>query len=122
MDIQVKSNFQGLHTHCRISGQSIVQSPRRLQGTLSFIREKTKHSTKDNIQKIEVFITEDLDRIINRSERIPKRPTTFIFDILQPKDLSDLQIYRNINQAVKTIHKYMKRIAENLKLAVTFIN
>ena len=93
-----------------------MQSPRRLQGTLSFIREKTKHSTKDNIQKIEVFITEDLDRIINRSERIPKRPTTFIFDILQPKDLSDLQIYRNINQAVKTIHKYMKRIAENLKL------
>src|SRR5450631_1006383 len=85
-------------------------------GTLSFIWEKTKHSTKDNIQKIEVFITEDLDRIINKLGKKPRRPTSFIFDILEPKDLSDVQIYRNINQAIKTINKYMKRIAEDLKL------
>ena len=85
-------------------------------GVLSFIRQKTKHSSKDNIQKIEVFITEDLDRIINKWGSKPKKPTYFIFDILDPKDLSDLQIYRNINQAVKTINKYMKRIAINLKL------
>ena len=31
-DIQVKSNFQALRTHCRISGKSVVQSPRRLKG------------------------------------------------------------------------------------------
>ncbi len=68
--------------------------------TLSFIREKTKHSTKDNIQKIEVFITEDIDRIINKWGKKPKRATTFIFDILEPKDLSDVQIYRNNNQAI----------------------
>ena len=85
-------------------------------GTLSFIREKTKHSTKDNIQKIEVFITEDIDRIINKWGRKPKRATSFIFDILEPNDLSNVQIYRNINQAISTINKYMKRIAENLKL------
>ena len=36
--------------------------------------------------------------------------------MLHPKDLSDLQIYRDVNQAVKTINKYMKRIAEDLKL------
>jgi integrase/recombinase XerD len=84
--------------------------------TLSFIREKTKHSTKDIIQKIDVFITEDIDRIINKRGKKPKRPTSFIFDILQPNDSSDLQIYRNINQAIKAINKYMKRIAENLKL------
>jgi hypothetical protein len=32
----------------------------------SFIRSKTKHSTKDNIQTIEIFITEDIQRIINK--------------------------------------------------------
>jgi integrase/recombinase XerD len=83
---------------------------------LTFSREKTKHSTKDNIQKIEVFITEDLERIIDQWGKKPRRPAAFIFDILQPKDLSDIQIYRNINQAVKTINKHMKRIAGVLKL------
>jgi len=85
-------------------------------GILSFIREKTKHSTKDNIQTIQVFITEDIQRIINKWGKKPQRPKTFIFNILQPKDLSDLQIYRDINQSIKTINKYMKRIAEDLKL------
>jgi hypothetical protein len=69
--------------------------------TLSFIREKTKHSTKDNIQKIDVSITEDIDRIINKWGKKPKRPTSFIFDILQPKDLSDLQIYRFIETSIR---------------------
>ena len=83
---------------------------------LSFIRAKTKHSTKENIQPIEVFITEDIQRIIKKWGRKPQDPNSFIFDILKPEDLSDVQIYRDINQAVKTINKYMKRIAENLKL------
>lgn len=44
------------------------------------------------------------------------RVKSFIFDILHPTDLSDLQIYRDINQAVRTTNKYMKRIAKDLKL------
>lgn len=83
---------------------------------ITFIRAKTKHSTKDDIQKIEVFITEDIKRIIDKWGKKPRAPKSFIFDILHPKDLSDLQIYRDINQAVRTINKYMKRIAECLKL------
>ncbi|MEO8415645.1 MAG: hypothetical protein ABI472_18425 [Ginsengibacter sp.] len=35
-------------------------------GVLTFIREKPKHSTTDNIQKIEIFITEDLERLIDQ--------------------------------------------------------
>jgi integrase/recombinase XerD len=85
-------------------------------GILSFIRAKTEHSTKDDIQTIQVSITEDIERIINKWGKKPANPKTFIFDMLDPKDLSDLQIYRDINQAVKTINKYMKRIAEDLKL------
>ena len=85
-------------------------------GILSFIRAKTEHSTKDDIQTIQVSVTEDIERIINKWGKKPANPKTFIFDMLHPEDLSDLQIYRDINQAVKTINKYMKRIAEDLKL------
>lgn len=83
---------------------------------ITFIRAKTKHSTKDDIQKIEVFITEDIKRIIEKWGKKPKQPNSFIFDILHPNDLSDLQIYRDISQAVRTINKYMKRIAAELNL------
>lgn len=48
----------------------------------------TKHSTKDKIQKIEVFITEDLQRITNKWSKKPVKPKTFIFNVLNPKDLS----------------------------------
>ena len=85
-------------------------------GILSFIRAKTEHSTKDDIKTIEVFVTEDIERIINKWGRKPQRPKSIIFNILQPEDLSDIQIYRDINQAVRTINKYMKRIAEDLSL------
>jgi hypothetical protein len=48
-------------------------------GTLSFIREKTKHSTKDNIHKIEVFITKDIDRIIiNGEENLKEQLLLFL--------------------------------------------
>ncbi|MDE3185157.1 MAG: site-specific integrase [Bacteroidota bacterium] len=83
---------------------------------ITFIRAKTIHSTKDDIQNIEVFITQDIQRIIDKWGKKPQKSKSFIFDILHPNDLSDLQIYRDINQAVRTINKYMKRIAENLKL------
>lgn len=35
---------------------------------------------------------------------------------LIPRIYLDLQVYRDTNQAVKTINKYMKLIAQNLKL------
>ena len=57
-----------------------------------------------------------LKRIIKKWGNKPLKPQNFIFDILHPKDLSGLQIYRNINQTVKCINKYMKRIAANLEL------
>ena len=84
--------------------------------TLSYIRSKTKNSTKENIITIEVSINEDIKRIIKKWGNKPTKPQGLIFDILHPKDLSGLQIYRDINQAVKSINLYMKRIASNLNL------
>ena len=84
--------------------------------TLSYIRSKTKNSTKENIITIEVSINEDIKRIIKKWGNKPTKPQGFIFDTLHPKDLSGLQIYRDINQAVKSINLYMKRIATSLNL------
>src|ERR1017187_4098104 len=52
--------------------------------------------------------------LINGEENLKGQPLLFL--IFEPNDLSNVQIYRNINQAISTINKYMKRIAENLKL------
>lgn len=87
--------------------------------TLSYIRSKTKNSTKENIITIEIFINEDIKRIVTKWGNKPTKPQDFIFDILHPKDLSSLQIYRDVSQAVKSINTYMKRIASNLGLERT---
>lgn len=87
--------------------------------TLSYIRSKTKNSTKEDIITIEVFMNEDIKRIVKKWGNKPTKPQNFIFDILHPKDLSGLQIYRDISQAVKSINTYMKRIASNLELERT---
>jgi integrase len=85
-------------------------------GVISYIRSKTKNSAKENLITIEVPLHEDIQRILNSWGTKPAKPENFIFDILQSDNLSDLQNYRNINQAVKNINKYMKRIALNLEL------
>lgn len=84
----------------------------------SFVRAKTAKSTKSDIKEIVVPITEDIQRILDKwgSRNSSKNP--FLFDILHPKDLSPKQIRRDVNQAVKTINKYLKRIAKNLELEV----
>lgn len=86
------------------------------KGKITFYREKTKEARKYNLQPIEVVLTEESKAIINKWGRKPKRPETFIFPILHPNDLSPEQIYRDVDQATKTVNKYMKRIATELDL------
>lgn len=84
--------------------------------TLSYIRSKTKNSTKENMIEIEVIINEDIKRIIEKWGNKSTKPQNFIFDILHPNNLSHLQVFRDISQTVKSINLYMKRIATNLNL------
>ena len=84
--------------------------------TITYFRSKTKNSTKENMIEIEVDINQDIKRIIKKWGNKSRKAQDFIFDILHPKDLSDLQIFRDINQTVKNINLNMKRIATNLKL------
>lgn len=98
-----------LLTHLNINGD---------KRAFSFIRSKTKNSTKSDIREIVVPITEDTQRILDKWGSQNSSPSLFLFDILHPKDLSPKQVYRDVHQATKTINKYMKRIAASLELGV----
>jgi integrase/recombinase XerD len=84
---------------------------------LSFVREKTKRKMIENQKLVHVFLHPQMLDIINRWGNKDKRPNQFIFDILNVKDLSMMQEYRDVNQAVKIINKYMKRIGRKLQLS-----
>ena len=84
--------------------------------SFKFIREKTKNSTKDNLQTIEVAITEDIQQIIKKWGNKPINPLTYIFNILDPSRMSEKEKRDAVKNASKRIGKYMKKIAVELNL------
>jgi integrase/recombinase XerD len=83
---------------------------------IHFVRSKTMHSTIENQRSIQVHFHDELKKIITKWGNPDQKPSHFIFDILHPGDLSPMQITRDVNQAVKVINKYMKRIGMSLGL------
>ena len=84
--------------------------------SFKFIREKTKNSTKDNFQEIEVIITEDIQRIINKWGNKPVKPLDYIFNIFDPNKMTEKGKRYAVKNASKRIGKYMKKIAAELNL------
>jgi integrase len=83
---------------------------------LHFVRAKTQRKTMDNQRLIHVFLHPHMLEIIDRWGNKDKKPDNYIFDILK-KQNSAMQEYRDINQAVKNINKYMKKIGTALGLS-----
>jgi integrase/recombinase XerD len=83
---------------------------------IHFVRSKTMHSTMENQRPIQIHFHEELKNIISKWGNPDQKHSHFIFDILHPKDLSPMQVTRDVNQAVKVINKYMKRIGKSLGL------
>ena len=84
--------------------------------SFKFIREKTKNSTKDNLQVIEVIITEEIERIIDKWGNKPIKPMNYIFNIFDPNKMSEKGKRDAVKNASKNIGKYMKIIAAELSL------
>jgi integrase/recombinase XerD len=84
---------------------------------IHFIRAKTLRKTMENQRLVHVHVHPHMKVIIRRWGKNTPDPKAFIFDIMDNGDFSPLQEYRNVNQAVKTINKYMKRIGEKLQLS-----
>jgi integrase len=81
---------------------------------IQLIRAKTAASVEER-QHIEIIITRQLGRIIDKWGSKPPEPDNFIFPILT-KGMTPADEYRAIQQAVQTINKNMKRICADLNI------
>ncbi len=85
--------------------------------SISFVRSKTKKSTKAHQVEIQVAIIPEIEVILNKWRTKGGKGQDFIFDILDLND-SPGQVLAKIKQSTKTINKYMKRIGEELELGM----
>ena len=83
--------------------------------SLVFIREKTKRTTKHDIQPILVSLTPQTKEIIKKLAIIPKHENDYILGIIEEKDTEEIERVK-IKQASKVANKYLKRIGEKLEL------
>lgn len=82
---------------------------------ISFIRSKTQRSRKKDLSPIVVILTKQSISLINKLKANPIAEENLIFDILS-KDQSAIEQDKKLHQFIKTTNKYMKRIAEDLKI------
>ncbi len=80
--------------------------------TLSFIRQKTKDTSKHKTQ-ISVHLLPQVQLIINELGNKDRSSENFIFPILKPK-LSPQESKKLVAQHIQTTNKYMKRIASKV--------
>lgn len=80
-----------------------------------FIREKTKRSAKKQQEPIVFKYGEDCIRIVERWGRNTEFSDSYIFEIITD-DSNPQRIADDIDNAVKKINKYIKRIAKALKI------
>jgi integrase len=84
---------------------------------IHFVRAKTLRKTIENQRMVHVHLHPHMKEIIARWGKEESTPNDFIFDIMDKGPHNAVQETRNVNQAVKTINKYMKRIGEKLQLS-----
>ena len=84
---------------------------------LHFVRAKTQRKTIDNQKVVHVFLHPQMEQIIEKWGNPDKLPNNYIFKIMEYGVPSPMQETRNVNQAVKNINKYMKRIGHKLELS-----
>ena len=78
--------------------------------SISYIRQKTKE-TEGKEEVIEIPLSNSIREIIIELGDRDKRPANYIFDILK-KGLSPMEERKTINQKIKIVNKWLKRICE----------
>jgi integrase len=81
--------------------------------TLTFIRQKTARSKKQNQTPIVAHLRPETLAIIERWGTADKRPNGFVFPFLTA-DMTGLQQRRAVSQTIKMTNKWMGKIAEEL--------
>lgn len=82
-------------------------------GKITFIRQKTRRTTRQKQKPIIVIILPEIQQIIDKWGTKPDDQENYIFGILEREDTPG-RVKTKIRQAIKTINKYMKRIGEEL--------
>jgi integrase/recombinase XerD len=87
---------------------------RNIQGEyLVFERAKTEKSTRTDPRPISVFISEDLQQIINRWGNKDRNPNNYLFPILSP-GITPMRQYELIELFVASINDWMRKIKKKV--------
>ena len=85
--------------------------------SIFFLRQKTIQTSRANQKQISAVIIPEIKKIIKTWGNKPERPDQYIFPILKP-GMSIVQEVERVRQTIKTTNKYLRRIAETLKLGI----
>ena len=102
-------NGANLTDICRLTWNKIDTK----EGKLTFIRQKTTRSKKQNQTPIVAHLRPETLAIIERWGTADKRPSGFIFPFLNA-DMTDHQKKQAVHQTIKMTNKWMGKIAEEL--------
>lgn len=81
---------------------------------IKFIRQKTKDTTRSCITEITVPLLPETIEIINKWKS-KKEDSNFLFEFVD-EAMTPLEVYKTVQQFVKTINKHMDKIAQNLSI------
>jgi len=82
---------------------------------IEIYRQKTKNTSRGNIQKLNIVITPQMQEIIEKWKNPKQNSDNYVFEIIN--DEMDAKRKRaTVKQFIKTTNKYMKRIAEKLNI------
>jgi site-specific recombinase XerD len=81
--------------------------------SIEFVRAKTERTTRKNLKSVLAVLTPEAKAIIDRWGKKPVHPDGYIFDIL-PENITPERELALVRQAIKTVNKYVGRIAREV--------
>jgi len=105
------SNGANINDIARLQYRNIDKS------SISFLRGKTKRTTKQDSKQVLVMILPEIKTIIRKWGCQSQTPETYVFGILNDSDNSISQL-KKVRQATKVINRYMKRMGLALGIDV----
>lgn len=81
-----------------------------------FYRAKTENTTRLDPKPITVYLVDEIKGIVERQGNKDHEPNNYIFPILRP-GMTDLQIFYRIQDFIRLVNKWIKRICKNLNFS-----
>ena len=105
--------FSYLGNGMNIKDLALLKYENIIENELHFVRAKTHRKTIDNQRLVHVYIHAHMQEIINKWGNKDHSDGHYIFNILTGDGSDAVQVTRDVNQAVKNINKYLKRIGKS---------